>query len=286
MKSILLVSFAWLWTIQASANCPNALVASAEAALKAARNKFGTCRVASVKQVTSWPSEKLESWRVEINCTDHPQRSYSVSLKSCSVTRVQLSALAGRYCGLSDIWGGEAYQPWKFDDQKTLDLRTMPFAELRKLSEHTKAQLRKVAESDHGDIVKVVGYLKDSSEGGEVYVREFEFRGQQFDAVEFYPGGNPYGLIFERGSFEPVASNGDGSISCIEGFRAQAMATVNPTGRRCFVPWGGSISDGTAVRAFRESRVPRGQYCRAEYRRCIDGYLTGSYRHQHCIDYP
>ncbi len=52
--------------------------------------------------------------------------------------------------------------------------------------------------------------------------------------------------------------------------------------RRCNLPWGGSIADGSSVTAYSSSTSP----CSSQTRTCNDWHLNGSYQHASCVDKP
>lgn len=52
------------------------------------------------------------------------------------------------------------------------------------------------------------------SEGGDVYREVGSFQGRKLEIIRYYPGGNPAGLIFNRGSVKPIASIQDSDIVC------------------------------------------------------------------------
>ena len=56
----------------------------------------------------------------------------------------------------------------------------------------------------------------EGSEGGDVYLKNFTYLGEKYTDVLSYPGGNPVGTIYKYGSSKPFATNGDGSISCVD----------------------------------------------------------------------
>ncbi len=60
--------------------------------------------------------------------------------------------------------------------------------------------------------------------------------------------------------------------------------TVQACTAPCRLPWGGTISDGRSVRAYRTSSVPCGSRCSSIIRSCDNGTLSGSsaYRYEDC----
>jgi hypothetical protein len=99
----------------------------------------------------------------------------------------------------------------------------MSAKKLQALPKVTQAQLLATAlhgtdadDEEVSDVVKAVKYLSENSEGDEVYVKYFTFKGQKYASVIYYGGGNAVGLIFKDGSAIPYAQNGDDSIVCVE----------------------------------------------------------------------
>lgn len=54
--------------------------------------------------------------------------------------------------------------------------------------------------------------LMDNSEGGDLYYKVFKFKNKKYNLVQYYPGGNPYGLVFK--GTEIVAERTDGDLNC------------------------------------------------------------------------
>ncbi len=59
-----------------------------------------------------------------------------------------------------------------------------------------------------------VSVLRSFSEGGGLSVQDYLSKGVRYTSVQFYPGGNPVGLIFKAGTRHAVASNGDETLTC------------------------------------------------------------------------
>ncbi|MGE4130586.1 MAG: hypothetical protein AB7F86_03065 [Bdellovibrionales bacterium] len=67
-------------------------------------------------------------------------------------------------------------------------------------------------------------------------------------------------------------------------FIATLLIAQMASARDCTAPWGGYVSDGFSVQAFRDYRPPVGVRCQSEYRYCRDGWLSGSYQYQNCYE--
>lgn len=57
-----------------------------------------------------------------------------------------------------------------------------------------------------------INELASNSEGGDITYIIFSYQGKIYNLVQSYPGGNPYGLVFE--GKKPVAARTDGDVSC------------------------------------------------------------------------
>jgi hypothetical protein len=67
-------------------------------------------------------------------------------------------------------------------------------------------------------------------------------------------------------------------------FSANWTATTNSGA--CTLPWGGTISSGTAATAFQTASVPFGSTCTSQTRNCSNGSLSGSFMNQNCFVQP
>lgn len=197
---------------------------SREAIQSAANNLLGgPCKISPLKQNMSWPSEGIEGYAAEARCPGKPVRRFHTSVKKdngvCHIRFTKMSPMDGSQCGLTDMWGGEEEESapqWKFKKSAQIALQDLTPAKIHALPEITKQQLIANTEGEATTAEDAVKYIVDNSEAGEGYVHQFSFKGKKYDAVESYPGGNSYGKIFPHGSAEPIAENGDGSISCLE----------------------------------------------------------------------
>ncbi|MBC7690970.1 MAG: hypothetical protein H7222_04325 [Methylotenera sp.] len=86
-----------------------------------------------------------------------------------------------------------------------------------------RKQLILYARSDAGSppqpittVTAAVQLLVDGSEGGEVDLENFSLEGRRFTRLLWYPGGNPYGVIFAYGTTRKLATLGDGDFSCVK----------------------------------------------------------------------
>lgn len=195
---------------------------------RAAEQRTGsTCRIQKLKQYMSWPSEGLEGYAAEAKCAGTRTRAYTATIKKedgvCGVRSVKLRALDGSQCGLTNTWGGDyddngepVGDQWQFDESKQISLGELTDEQVRALPGVVKSQIVESME-EVSTVEEAIQAIKDgASEGGEAYHHQFTFKGVAYDAVEMYPGGNSVGKIFKHNSDQPVAENGDGSISCVE----------------------------------------------------------------------
>lgn len=61
-------------------------------------------------------------------------------------------------------------------------------------------------------ITQAIESLSENSEGGDVYLTVFRFKGVVYTIVQYYPGGNPYGYVFKGATV--VARRTDGDLLC------------------------------------------------------------------------
>ena len=124
----------------------------------------------------------------------------------------------GSKCGLTD----------DFDDSwvqtKQINLSQAPQSKVKKLSRLTKQQFiitakyfakekNKTSGSIH-NTQQAVEWLANDSEAADVDVTYYNVNDASVTQVIHYPGGNPYGVIFQTGSKTIVAYNQDGAIVC------------------------------------------------------------------------
>lgn len=133
-------------------------------------------------------------------------------------SRSKKPARYGSKCGLVDFSG----------DNSIVDIgRGLRLNKASQLSALGRAQVIATARNYNGDAVaygedsvallgaqQAIDYLNGGSEGAESYLRDFHIRGEVFTQVIFYPGGNPVGAIFEKGSSEILAEIQDSDIVC------------------------------------------------------------------------
>jgi hypothetical protein len=122
----------------------------------------------------------------------------------------------GEYCGLTQ----------GFDDSLE-DLDTSVTVEAG--AKFTKLQARQIIEAarimaapwdqekPEPNLKASIDYLVEASEGGEVYLKEAVAENVKYTYLIFYPGGNPYGVIFKKGTLSDVAHIQDSDIVCTAG---------------------------------------------------------------------
>lgn len=65
---------------------------------------------------------------------------------------------------------------------------------------------------------------------------------------------------------------------------ATSTAASVAGGASCMTPWGMPVMDGQFVTAYYENRPAPGRQCQSEIRMCSNGYLSGFYSYQDCIE--
>ena len=134
------------------------------------------------------------------------------------VLMVATSAFAGQtkpgsQCGLTD-----GYDSDSFEDVGTLT-SVYPGAKLTKLqAKQIVAAAKKLAGGeDVGEIASLksaIETLMESSEARDVYVGNQRVNGQVVTTVTYFPGGNPVGVIFKKGTTQAIAEIQDSSVVC------------------------------------------------------------------------
>ncbi len=61
---------------------------------------------------------------------------------------------------------------------------------------------------------EAVVYLTEGSEGSELYLNHFSYGGRKYTKIDWYPGGNPYSVIYAYGTVVQVATLEDGDFLC------------------------------------------------------------------------
>lgn len=121
-------------------------------------------------------------------------------------------------CFLPSVTNDEEVQ----EDPRSLRLGRASDQEIKSLPGLSKAQLIRAAfqneklQFNDRHVIRAIVALRDASEGEDVYLVHFSYRGKKFTYVQLYPGGNEGGVIFPFGSAEAVATVGDQDIDCIK----------------------------------------------------------------------
>src|SRR5262249_49627934 len=125
----------------------------------------------------------------------------------------------GSQCGLIDSYD----EFGAIDATKTLSLGKFSEEEVAALPTLSKQQIiiaakeaNRFADQDIAitNTSEAAKFLRDWSEGGEVYVKYMTFQGERYTQVVFYPGGNAAGMVFETGSRHAVATISDSDLIC------------------------------------------------------------------------
>ena len=62
------------------------------------------------------------------------------------------------------------------------------------------------------------------------------------------------------------------------------LAPTVALGATCVTPWGMPVMEGQFVVAYYEDRPGPGRRCQSEMRFCNNGFLSGFYRYQNCVE--
>ncbi len=144
----------------------------------------------------------------------------------------KVASPSGKDCGLTEEYGEDQEPKTTFDVSKTVNGKKMNLKRAQYLPKVVRAQMVHAANAHSSELngnqavnsnlnpreaaKAALKYLWDNSEGADVYIERVEIEGKKYSAVVHFPGGNQYGYIFPWGSSKPIASIGDGWISCIK----------------------------------------------------------------------
>lgn len=121
--------------------------------------------------------------------------------------------IPGSKCGLMDSWGELDSSSTTFDiSRSTKRVNQLPNIVKKQLIAAANMSLTPPT----SDAKVAAAYLRDSSEGYELYVLRTEHRSKKFSVISYYGGGNHTGVIFPWGSDKPLAEIGDDDINCIK----------------------------------------------------------------------
>lgn len=104
------------------------------------------------------------------------------------------------------------------EEEGVVELQTTVVTETTRLSSLQKSQIimtaKRYAERVPRTmtIAMAIESLMSNSEGGDLYYKVFKFKNKKYNLVQYYPGGNPYGLVFK--GTEIVAERTDGDLNC------------------------------------------------------------------------
>ena len=98
----------------------------------------------------------------------------------------------------------------QIDDLSKLEQKRVLITALDMAKQNAEFEEKVVIETP-ADALK---YLKDGSEGGDVYVGAVMADNQVYSVVRYYPGGNPVGLIFRPHTTKVIGEIQDSSVNC------------------------------------------------------------------------
>lgn len=132
---------------------------------------------------------------------------FSLLMVSMMSFAAQARTAYGSECGLIDF----------ADDFQLSPVKTQTLSEKSKLSSLQQQQVLNMApEMKTMSIHEALAYLVEGSESGDVYYEAGSFQGKQYQVIRYYPGGNPYGTIYLKGSTEPLAYIQDSDLVCAQ----------------------------------------------------------------------
>jgi len=104
------------------------------------------------------------------------------------------------------------------EDEGVRDLRTVVVTDSSRLTSLQKTQIIITAKHYAARVPRTmtidmaIESLRGNSEAGDLYYRVFRFKNTLYTMVEYYPGGNSFGLVFK--GTEIVAERTDGDLNC------------------------------------------------------------------------
>lgn len=131
---------------------------------------------------------------------------FSLLLFSMIGLAAQAHTIYGSECGLIDAADDFTVQGSHWDLDKHSKLTSLQGRQVKATLEDSSQMTSKEA----------LMALIESSESGDVSYETGLFQGKYYDVVRYYPGGNPYGAIFAKGSDRPIAFIQDSDLVCAE----------------------------------------------------------------------
>lgn len=125
--------------------------------------------------------------------------------------------LPGSKCGLSDDADADSWTLMPGNRYALSRANTQRINGLPTLLRHQLVIAAKSAANGEVEInnaLDAVNYLRHNSDSSTLDVYDFRFNGNEFTQIKHYPGDNPYGFIFKRGTKNLFAYNEDGSVRC------------------------------------------------------------------------
>lgn len=103
------------------------------------------------------------------------------------------------------------------EDDGVQSVRSFSINHKTKLTALQEAQLRIMDarnpdETSDGTLSGIIDSLKDASEAGDLVYEIFRFEDKVYSIIKIYPGGNPYGVIFQ--GTKVIAELHDGDVVC------------------------------------------------------------------------
>lgn len=118
-------------------------------------------------------------------------------------------------CGLPDGYDSESYVEVTGSEksiEKAIQLTEIEAIQVLVAARHqVKSNRDKVVINSTKQAIK---YLKDASEGGDLYVKQETANGKTYSVVLHWPGGNPVGVIFELNTSKIVGYIEDSTVNC------------------------------------------------------------------------
>lgn len=146
-------------------------------------------------------------------------KNHFILLSLCLSISAFATSRLGSKCGLTDSMGEEGWEKvgkWtelsRATDEKISKLPTLMKQQLIITAKEEAARFKEEVEIKN--TLDAVKYLRENSEAGDLYLQDQRVKGKVYTEVVHFPGGNPYGAIFAKGSLRVIAFNQDDTLYC------------------------------------------------------------------------
>lgn len=119
----------------------------------------------------------------------------------------------GAQCGLTDGFDSDSFE--EIGDATEIALGgTFTDLEKQQIIQAVQSLAGEAGETAALTLDDSIKYLNESSEGGEAYLQTNVVNGVDYTVLLYYPGGNPVGIVFEKGTLTEIAHIEDSDVVC------------------------------------------------------------------------